>query len=523
MKTIISKYLFVLSATFNFSLIYSMAEVPALKDLATGAVIEQITNDFEFAKKLNNNLVVPEELIDYIKSQIVAKNKEFLIQKLYNIEKKFVCSQGPITAIEINKNGDYALIGSNATVTLWGLKSGICIKTFKEHENTVTALAFEQCGNRIGVGYDDGTFCMFNIESGQILFKSKEHNSKIEFIGFYDDILITKEMYSAIVRDENTGQPSYLLNIIDRGILIIFDEHTGKACKIRLFNFNNELQCTIDTYPNSINRAVLSYDGSMVLTSSGDNNEAKLWNAKTGELLKTFSGHIYHVFGVGFSFDGKQAYTVSCTDNILQVKVWNIETGSQIKNLNWDMQIVSLPRKISAISESCCSICFYDETHMIINLFDDAQSNTIVNSIAFIPQTPYAIATKLQGNGVLYNLEKFNEGTKFPALLFDDKICKHIKGWEYNNVAFALFGSTDGHCYLFELIPELNLKQFSFILKLKKMKEEGKEITYDDISILIKNFESGDENFNTKDKITLLRALAKIYGPEKIKSIIAHK
>lgn len=512
----LNKYLLCVSVIFNISITYSMENVSTLKNLATCAVIEQITNDFEFGKKLNDNALVPEELVNYIKSQIIAKNKAFLIENLYGIEKKFVCSQNPITAIDVNKTGAYALIGSNGTVALWDLKLGTSVKTFKENENTVTALAFEEEGSRIGIGYEDGTFCMIDIESGESIFKSNDHDLPIEYILFNTNILVTVDSYHMISRDKITGQAFSLLSRLGHGVFRDLEEGMPNRCKIFMINSRNELQGPIDTYPNSINRAALSFDDSKVLTAASETNEAKLWDARSSTLLKIFGDHIYPVFAVGFSRDSRKAFTVSADGRSLQVKIWDTESGNELKNLilNTNNVNVRLPGKIFAISENCCAILFCDQVIMLINLFDDAGASEFVHNIGLIGNTPYAIASLIEGDGALCNLGDFKRDSKQKIINFDGKICKRMKLWEYNDATFALFGLADGHCYLFEFLPELNIKQLSFILKHKKIYQLGRDISYDDIALAAKNIEMGDNNLNSKDKIRLLKALYKIYGFE---------
>lgn len=59
-----------------------------------------------------------------------------------------------------------------------------------------------------------------------------------------------------------------------------------------------------------------------------DNTLVRLWNAKTGSLIKTFEGHTKVVWSVAFSPDGKYLISGSADKTIKQ---WNVETGELIR------------------------------------------------------------------------------------------------------------------------------------------------------------------------------------------------
>jgi WD40 repeat protein len=64
----------------------------------------------------------------------------------------------------------------------------------------------------------------------------------------------------------------------------------------------------------SVNAVDFNNDGSLLLSGSNDNN-IKLWNVETGELLKTFSEHVTQTKDVVFTSDGKNA--VSAENNYI--------------------------------------------------------------------------------------------------------------------------------------------------------------------------------------------------------------
>ena len=68
-------------------------------------------------------------------------------------------------------------------------------------------------------------------------------------------------------------------------------------------------------------------DGGRVL-SAGKDKTLKLWDAKTGELIKTFEGHSDSVTSVLFSPDGQNALSGSWDKTL---KLWDLQTG-QLQN-----------------------------------------------------------------------------------------------------------------------------------------------------------------------------------------------
>ena len=79
----------------------------------------------------------------------------------------------------------------------------------------------------------------------------------------------------------------------------------------------------------SILDAALSPDGTLVLTGGADGS-AKLWNAGTGELLRTFVCHERGITCTFFSPDGRRVLTGG-HDRV--AKLWEAETGEFIRAL----------------------------------------------------------------------------------------------------------------------------------------------------------------------------------------------
>ncbi|MEI6427933.1 MAG: hypothetical protein WCO45_06015, partial [Pseudanabaena sp. ELA607] len=81
----------------------------------------------------------------------------------------------------------------------------------------------------------------------------------------------------------------------------------------------------------------LSSDGKTLASCSLDNT-IKLWNVETGTEILTLSGHTKAVSSVSFSDDGKTLASGSIDNTI---KLWNVETGAEIRTLSGHTKAVS--------------------------------------------------------------------------------------------------------------------------------------------------------------------------------------
>ncbi len=86
---------------------------------------------------------------------------------------------------------------------------------------------------------------------------------------------------------------------------------------------------TLGGHAKSVNAVSFSPDGKILATAS-DDNTVKLWNTQTGEQIKTLTGHTDKVNSVSFSPNSQILATAS---NDKTAKLWDISTGQEIQTL----------------------------------------------------------------------------------------------------------------------------------------------------------------------------------------------
>lgn len=83
--------------------------------------------------------------------------------------------------------------------------------------------------------------------------------------------------------------------------------------------------------PNAQILVSTSTDNSYLTIPAGDTENIKLWDLKTGKLLRYFSGHLTDVRAVAISPDGQIFATGGGFDQT--IKLWNLKTGKLLNSL----------------------------------------------------------------------------------------------------------------------------------------------------------------------------------------------
>ena len=182
-----------------------------------------------------------------------------------------------------------------------------------------------------------------------------------------------------------------------------------KASKSILQSPNTSLIQTLVGHSSRVTTVSITPDGSKVISGSYDNT-IKIWNINTGEELKTLNGHSSSVTAVSITPDGSKIISGSY-DNTL--KIWNINTGEELKTLKGHSSLVNAvsitPDGSKVISGS------YDNTLKIWNINTGEELKTLkghsfsVNAVSITPDGSKVISGSYDNTLKIWNINTGEE------------------------------------------------------------------------------------------------------------------
>jgi WD40 repeat protein len=193
-----------------------------------------------------------------------------------------------ISSLDFNRDGSILASGSyDRTIRLWNVDTGDLRKTLEGHTDGVQHVAFSPTGLILASASDDGTIQLWDIKTGDVIKILEGHADWVGHVAFSPTGLILA----------STGGD---------GTIRLWDIKTGEPLK------------TI-TPASRASFIVYSPDGNTL--ASTDRKVIHLWNAHSGELLRTLTGHIGYIYSIAFSPDGRTLTSGSRDGTMLLWKV----------------------------------------------------------------------------------------------------------------------------------------------------------------------------------------------------------
>lgn len=267
-----------------------------------------------------------------------------------------------ITSVAISPDGRTLVSGcADKTIKVWDIKTGKLIRTLSGNIGEVSSVAISPDGNFLAVGsceHPKSNVKVWYLETGKLLHTLSGHQKPVNFLVISPD-----------------GQ------ILASG-----------SNKIKIWNLRKgDRICTL-WHSSAVYTAAVSADGSILASGSSD-NKIRLWNPRTGELLRTLNGHSGAVKSIAMTSDGQILVSGGADTTI---KIWHLDTEKVLHTLighSHEVRSVAVsPDGTTLLSASA------DKTIKIWRLHTGELLQTLsghsasVNSIAISPNGQFVVS-----------------------------------------------------------------------------------------------------------------------------------
>ena len=271
--------------------------------------------------------------------------------------KVFVTSCGTYSGLEATFSPDSTKVvtaSQDSTAKIWDAQNGQLIHTLEGHTSGVCSAAFSPDGTKVVTQSADRTAKVWNVQTGLLICTYRlfgdgrfcipafsPNGTKVMTVSAYTDPYDHKVCVGGEIWDIETEQCLRLFG--SYFCFNVFSSSFSPDCtKVVTPSDNshgaeiwdtqaNQLICKLERqrHTESIFLAVFNPDSTKIVTTSGlsTDHTAKIWDAETGQLIHTLTGHAGLIHQVAFSQDGSKVVTV-CGN---AAKIWDLSMLLEIE------------------------------------------------------------------------------------------------------------------------------------------------------------------------------------------------
>lgn len=168
------------------------------------------------------------------------------------LSSNFVGHTDTITCLKFNRK--HLILGLyDATVKIWNIETGECIKTLSGHQKGVRALAFDS--QKLITGGLDSTVKVWNYHNGECISTYRGHDDAVTSVDFCDKTIVS-----------------------------------GSAdCTVKVWHVDSRTCYTLRGHTDGVN-CVKIHSPSNTVFSASDDTTVKMWDMKSNQCLQKFGG-----------------------------------------------------------------------------------------------------------------------------------------------------------------------------------------------------------------------------------------